>query len=120
MHLLGLIGIEDSLATPIVGLAVPTVANPQTLSSQTLWHLFALGAADILVSQTAQTPFSCIGHLGPGSSANSSVFKLFSSKPLEEQDLGQIFEPGFKMLVTKSWRAYPRQGHASAHMIYFQ
>ncbi|GAB4820077.1 hypothetical protein N2152v2_007123 [Parachlorella kessleri] len=64
---------------------------------------------DILVTQTAQTPFSCIGHLGPGSSANSSVFKLFSSEPLEEDELGQIFEPGFRVLVTKSWRAYPRQ-----------
>ncbi len=66
-------------------------------------------AADIMVTEGAQTPFSSIGRLGAARDGES-VFKLFSSRPLKEGELEDIFEEGHEVLIVKEWRAYPRWG----------
>lgn len=98
-----------TVATVVKGDLVPSALNFTDLSSFTTTNFF-LSPSNYLISISKLSP---VDYLGPEDD-NLSVYKIFSTRQLVNEDLIKLFSPVYKVVV-EDWLAYPNYNYSSGH-----
>jgi len=96
-----------TVATVVRGELLPSALNFTDLPSFTTSNFF-LSPSNNLAAISKLSP---VDYKGPEDDQLPPVYKMFSSRPLEKEDLDKLFTPIHKVIV-EDWLAYPHYNYS--------